>query len=93
MPYTYTALCYAEAEDEGLSASAVEKLSKLKVFQHLRERHKTQQNRVYSSLTSLGLHYISVRCQAMQLPSCHTCNTQYRLYHLQQHAAHMFAHA
>ena len=39
-------MCYAELEEEGLSASAVEKLSKLKVFQHLRERHKTQQNRV-----------------------------------------------
>ena len=39
-------LSYAELEEEGLSASAVEKLSKLKVFQHLRERHKTQQHRV-----------------------------------------------
>ena len=39
-------LCYAELEEDGLSASAVEKLSKLKVFQHLRDRHKTQQQRV-----------------------------------------------
>lgn len=39
-------MCCAELEEEGLSASAVEKLSKLKVFQHLRERHKTQQNKV-----------------------------------------------
>lgn len=32
-------------EEEGLSASAIEKLSKLKVFQHLRERNKTQQHK------------------------------------------------
>lgn len=32
-------------EEEGLSASAIEKLSKLKVFQHLRERHRSPQHK------------------------------------------------
>ena len=36
------------AEEDGLSESAVEKLSKLKVFQHLRERHKKSQHTVQS---------------------------------------------
>lgn len=33
----------AGTEDEGLSPGAIEKLTKLKVFQHLRERHKLPQ--------------------------------------------------
>jgi len=39
-------MCTFLAEEEGLSASAIEKLSKLKVFQHLRERHKNQPQKV-----------------------------------------------
>ena len=37
---------HVPAEEEGLSASAIEKLSKLKVFQHLRERHRSPQHKV-----------------------------------------------